>query len=109
MSELTRTDGLDKLWEHARTHWHSETVHSALLEFATDPGLLSDLAGRYRSAHADPELREVADRQLKKVAALAMAQLSVAERKQAAPRPRRWLYLVSLLFALGTAWLMLRF
>lgn len=107
-SGTSPSDGIETLWLHAVDNWDAEQAHAALLELAKNPEQLSALAGRYRVMKADPARSEIADRQLGRIAALAMAQLSVRHRPPDT-RNQRWkLYLWSALFAIGTAWMLLQ-
>lgn len=66
---------LDALWQHAKANWESDAAHEALLGHCQSPRQLAVLARRYRDMGAEPKRAERAERQLKLIASVAMAQL----------------------------------
>ncbi len=106
----TSADALALLWAHAEQHWDNEAAHDALLQQCGEPGQLAEVAKLYRKALEregdDSERREVAERQLKRITALAMAQLEIqrqSRRQQEETRRPYGKYALIGLFLLASA------
>lgn len=77
---------LESLWREVDHNWDNSRAHEALLTRCREPRQLAELATRYRRARDLPERQAIAEKQLRTIAALAMAQLEVPERREASGR-----------------------
>jgi hypothetical protein len=94
----------EQLWQAALQDWDNPKVHDVLLMQAQSPAQLAALAGKYRQLLEDDQRKIIAEAQLKKIAAAAMARMDV---QSAAPRSTNrgrtvWLVCLAFLFTLGT-------
>jgi hypothetical protein len=108
---LPPTSGPDEqLWQATLDDWDNPKLHDLLLTQAESAPQLASLAGRYRRLLDDATRKPVAEAQLKKIAAAAMARMDVQAAAPRAPVSTRntMLMTLALLFLLGTL-LLLRF
>jgi hypothetical protein len=94
----------EALWHAVLADWDNPKVHELLLSQSVNAAQLAALAGRYRLLLDEPTRRVVAEVQLKKIAAAAMARMDV---QVSSPRPEArgrapFLVLLVFLFVLGT-------
>lgn len=66
---------LEALWKNVLDHWEDDAPHLAFLEYCREKGSLAEAAVRYRGMTGDRERGPIAEKRLKGVAVLAMAQL----------------------------------
>ncbi len=83
--------GLESLWKHTLDHWDDEKAHAAFLQHCQTANQLAEAAVRYRGMTGDRTRAEVAEKKLKSVAVLAMAQLET-QRSTGAPKGRLQLF-----------------
>lgn len=76
---------LEALWKKVLDDWDNEAAHGAFLEYCQSSGRLVEAAVRYRGMAGDHERGPSAEKHLKSVLALAMAQLETLR----SPRPER--------------------
>lgn len=93
---------LAELWSHVENNWENPTAHQALLQHCARPEQLAEVARRYRSAMATAGTEEIARRQLRQIAAVAMAQLEV-RREPKESRSSLGKLILAALFLLGSA------
>lgn len=92
---------VEQLWSHVDQHWDNEAAHEALLQQCASPEQLAEIAKRYRRQTERPERTHIAERQLQRIAALAMSRLEVSRETAAAGRPYGKYVLIAL-FLLGS-------
>lgn len=100
----------EQLWLAAFNEWDNQKLHDALLSHCQNPAQLAALAGRYRANLEDAARKAVAEAQLKRIAAAAMARMDVTV-GVSRPDPRSgipWKIVLVFLFVLGTV-VLLRF
>jgi|GEM_PF-3068228 len=66
------------VWEQLKKNWADESAHSGFLDMAQTSSQLSFAAKSYRAAQGDDEFKSRATDQLKKITALAFAQLEAS-------------------------------
>lgn len=86
--------GLESLWRHVLDHWEEEAAHVAFLQNAKDRGRLADAAARYRGMTGDHRRKEMAEKQLAAITALAFAQIDAS--RSSPPRTSRLVTAVAL-------------
>jgi hypothetical protein len=102
-AEVGEKSPLEQQWEHVLAKWEDEGAHRVLIELAQTTGNLPAVAGWYRRVAEEPTRRELAQTQLKAITVLALAQLVSAPRTVPdQSRGRQWLWLVVLVFGLGS-------
>ncbi len=94
----------EPLWHAVLGDWDNPKLHDVLLAQSVSAAQLAALAGRYRQLLDEPTRRAVAEEQLKKIAAAAMARMDV---QVASPRPEARgrtpiMLMLAFLFVLGT-------
>ena len=100
----------EQLWQAVLRDWENPKLHEVLLGNCGSPAQLAALAGKYRAQLTDATRKELAELQLKRIAAAAMACMDVV----ATPRPPEpsgglaWKLILIALFVLGSL-LLLRF
>lgn len=94
----------EQLWQAALHDWDNAKLHDVLLSHCHNPAQLAALAGRYRAQLDDAARKLVAEAQLKRIAAAAMARMDVPN----SPRPSEpspgvaWKVVLICVFILGT-------
>lgn len=78
--------GLDAVWAEVRARWDEQEIHDTFLGYCSQVDRLPLAAAYYRSARDEPERTERADAQLKKIGALALAQVAALPRTEPAER-----------------------
>jgi hypothetical protein len=93
----------EALWKRVADAWEQDETHGAFLRHCQETGQLLEAAVRYRGMAGDRERGPDAERRLKAVALLAMAQLESSRAPSAqGTRHGRALWLV-VFFVLGSA------
>lgn len=89
------------LWEQVDAHWDNEAMHANFLQLAVDRGDLAFAASRYRSELVSEQARraERAEEQLKKLTALAFAQIDAS--RTPPPNSKRLMTWIALVVSLG--------
>src|SRR5215216_2807656 len=101
MNELSDPT-LETLWKNVLDHWDDDKAHALFLEACRERGKLAEAGLRYRGMSGDRERGPGAEKRLKSVLAIAMAELEVS-RTQDAPTPGRAGSLLMLtMFVVGT-------
>ncbi len=77
---------LDALWGQVRERWDEQSVHDTFLGYCSQTDALPQAAARYRSQANDPERAERAEAQLKKLSAVALAQVAALPRTESRER-----------------------
>lgn len=99
----------EQLWQAAWSDWGNEKLHEVLLSHCQTPSQLAALAGRYRAQLDDGARKAVAEAQLKRIAAAAMARMDVTASVRK-PEPERgggpWKLVLAFLFVLATVTLL---
>jgi hypothetical protein len=98
------SDEIAQLWLHALKNWDQAAVHAALLQRCDSPGQLAEVAKLYREQTIDSTRHSVAEAQLARITALAIAQLEVPRVETPVPVPYAK-YAAILFFVLGSVWL----
>ncbi len=78
--------GLDAIWAEVCERWDEQDVHDMFLGYCSQVDRLPRAAAYYRSVRDEPERTERADSQLKKIGALAIAQVVAQPRTEPAER-----------------------
>lgn len=87
------------LWERVDAQWEEETVHEHFLQLAAERGELAFAAHRYRrESEAQAKRSHQAEQQLKKLTALAFAQLDASHTPP--PDSKRLMTWIALLVSL---------
>jgi hypothetical protein len=77
-------DAEEALWQRVQEQWDDEKRHQAFLAFCQNAQTLGLAAKRYREVTKDEEQpegkRELAEKKLQAITALALAQIAAAER-----------------------------
>ncbi len=92
---------LEALWRRAQDEWDADGAHQALLERAHSLGRLGELAAHYRRQVGSAERAACAERQLKAITILALAQLEGAKAASKSPKAGHRLGALWLLLLLG--------
>lgn len=100
----------EQLWLAAFNEWDNQKLHDVLLSHCQNPAQLAALAGKYRAHLDDAARKTIAEAQLKRIAAAAMARMDVTVSSgRAEPRsPIPWKIVLVFVFVLGTV-VLLRF
>jgi hypothetical protein len=69
---------LDALWKNVLDHWDEDKAHAAFLDGCRMRAKLAEAATRYRGMTGDHERGPQAEKRLKSVLAIAMAELEVS-------------------------------
>ena len=93
---------LEALWKRVTDDWASEDAHQKFLEYCRVREQLVEAAVRYRGMAGDHARAEVAEKKLKAVALLAVAQLQASRTEAPAARNQRGNYLLIAVFLLAT-------
>jgi hypothetical protein len=97
---LSATDqAFESLWAAVEAQWQEDGVHTAFVTYCSQRDDLVKAAARYRSVESEPGRAEIAQRQLGKVGALALAQL--AAMPQSEPTQRNGLLWFTLIVVVG--------
>ena len=78
MSTELSDPALEALWKNVLDHWDDDKAHAAFLEGCRSRGKLAEAATRYRGMAGDRERGAGAEKRLKSVLAIAMAELEVS-------------------------------
>lgn len=97
---------LEALWKRVTDDWASEDAHHKFLEYCRAREQLVEAAVRYRGMAGDHARAELAERKLKGVALLALAQLEASRTVAPAARASRGNYLLIAAFLLATVGLL---
>lgn len=83
------------MWQNVEAKWDDEQAHAAFLEVAATENNLAFAAARYREAKesGEPSRSEFSELQLKKLTAIAFAQLDASHSPP--PKPKRAITLVA--------------
>lgn len=94
----------EQLWLAAWSDWENPKLHEVLLGHCQTPAQLAALAGRYRAQLDDAARKAVAEAQLKRIAAAAMARMDVPSipRKPEPSAGLGWKLALIGFFVLGT-------
>ncbi len=92
---------LEALWKNVVQRWDDDAAHGAFLEHCRASGRLDEAAVRYRGMAGDRERAAGAEKRLKAVALLALAQLETSRTppRAAAGRTIAMLVLLAILVA----------
>lgn len=101
MSEMS-DPGLEVLWKKALDDWDDDAAHVAFIEYCRVHDRLPEAAARYRGMAGDRERGPSAEKRLKALLALAMAQLETMRSPQAEARSRGRALAMIVLFLAGT-------
>jgi hypothetical protein len=93
---------LEALWKNALDHWDEDKAHIAFIDACRDSGKLAEAASRYRGMSGDRDRGPEAERRLKGVLAIAMAQLEVARSPEPVSKRRAGTLTVLVLLVAGT-------
>lgn len=93
-----------ELWQAVLEAWEDPKHHEALLLQCRTSAQLAAAAGNYRALLDDPARKALAETQLKRIAAAAMAQMEVSRATETRPPRSRlgWQLLLLVAFAIGT-------
>lgn len=97
-----------ELWQAVLDGWDEPKRHEALLLHCQTSAQLAAAASNYRALLNDPARKELAETQLKRIAAAAMAQMDVSRAPEMRPPRRRmvWQLLLLVAFAIGAVLLL---
>jgi hypothetical protein len=101
----------EQLWHAAWSDWDNSKLHEVLLSHCQTPAQLAALAGRYRAQLDDAARKDIAEAQLKRIAAAAMARMDVttaARKPEPASGGVPWKIVLAFLFVVATV-VVLRF
>ena len=93
---------LEILWKHTLEHWEDEAAHRAFLEHCRHRNLLVEAAVRYRGMKGDHARGGTAEKQLKAIAVLALANLESARTPERRKKSHALSYVLIALFIVGT-------
>jgi hypothetical protein len=93
---------VEALWKNVLDHWDEEKAHLAFLETCRERGKLAEAATRYRGMAADRDRSEEAEKRLKSILAIAMAQLETSRSPEAVVKRRASSFAVLVLLIAGT-------
>lgn len=93
---------LEALWKKVLDDWDNQALHGTFLEYCQSNGRLVEAAVRYRGMSGDRERGESAEKHLKSVLALAMAQLETLRSPRPESQSRAGSIALILLFVGGT-------
>jgi hypothetical protein len=105
MTELS-DPAIDALWKNVLDHWDEDKAHAVFLEACRERGQLAEAASRYRGMSGDRERGPGAEKRLKSVLAIAMAELEVSRTHEPATPGRAGSLLMLAIFVVGTIGLM---
>ncbi len=96
--------GLAQVMAQAEQDWDDRALHTTLLELCSEPAELAILAKWYRCQAGIPERAEIAEAQLRRLAARAMLHLE-SQRSHRGPETSSRLgkYLLTAVFLVGSA------
>lgn len=98
---------LAQAWEGVRAEWANEARHTAFIELCAQQQRLPDAGALYRGVkESDPERAELAERQLQRIMARALAMLAQHAPQPIAPNARRVVLVVAVAvsaFLMGSA------
>lgn len=97
---------LEALWKRVTDDWASEDAHHKFLEYCRVRDQLVEAAVRYRGMAGDHTRAELAEKKLKAVALLALAQLQASRTLAPTARVQGGSYLLIALFLLATVGLL---
>lgn len=97
-----------ELWQAVLDGWDEPTRHEALLVHCQTSAQLAAAASNYRALLDDPARKVLAESQLKRIAAAAMAQMEVSRATETRPPRGRvvWQLLLLVAFAIGAVLLL---
>jgi hypothetical protein len=93
---------IEALWKNALDHWDEDKAHLAFLEACRERGKLAEAATRYRGMSADRDRGPEAEKRLKSIVAIAMAQLETSRSPETVVKRRAGSFAVLLLLIAGT-------
>lgn len=77
MTELS-DPAIEALWKNTLDHWDEDKAHLAFLDACRERGKLAEAATRYRGMSADRDRGPEAEKRLKSILAIALAQLETS-------------------------------
>jgi hypothetical protein len=97
-----------ELWQAVLEGWDEPKRHDALLRHCQTSAQLAAAASNYRALLNDPERSGLAETQLKRIAATAMAQMEVSRATEIKTPRRRlfWLLFWVFSFVAATVWVL---
>ena len=97
---------VEALWKNALDHWDEEKAHVAFIEACRESGRLAEAATRYRGMSGDRDRGPEAEKRLKGVLVIAMAQLEVVRTPEPVTKRRTGAITILVLLVAGTVGLM---
>ena len=101
MAELS-DPAVEALWKNALDHWDEEKAHVAFIEACRESGRLAEAATRYRGMSGDRDRGPEAEKRLKGVLVIAMAQLEVVRTPEPVTKRRAGTVATLVLLVAGT-------
>lgn len=101
MAELS-DPAVEALWKNVLDHWDEDKAHLAFIEACRERESLAEAAARYRGMAADRDRGPQAEKRLKSIVAIAMAQLEIARTPQTTVKRRAGSLALLVLLIAGT-------